>query len=234
MGDGYISFLCNFVAEMDNLRLAICKEAVNQLPPVQYNGGIQVIDTIDKARVALRELTRARMVGFDTETRPSFRKGHLHKVALMQLATDDYCFLFRLNKLGVFDLLKDFLQNPDVTKIGLSVHDDFQVLGRSGEIAPEGFVELQSFVKQYAIADTSLQKIYAIVFGECISKSQRLTNWEAEELTPQQQRYAAIDAWACLRLYRHLSEGNFDPSDSQYILPDPPAEQQEVANSEQK
>lgn len=220
---------------MENLRLAICKEAVNQLPPVQYEGGIQVIDTIDKARVALRELTRARIVGFDTETRPSFRKGHLHKVALMQLATDEYCFLFRLNKLGVFDLLKDFLQNPDVTKIGLSVHDDFQVLGRSGEISPEGFVELQSFVKQYSIADTSLQKIFAIVFGQCISKSQRLTNWEATELTPQQQRYAAIDAWACLRLYRHLSEGNFNPSDSQYIIPDTPADvQAAVASQEQK
>lgn len=220
---------------MDNLRLAICKEAVNQLPPVQYEGGIQVIDTIDKARVALRELTRAHIVGFDTETRPSFRKGHLHKVALMQLATDDYCFLFRLNKLGVFDLLKDFLENPDVMKIGLSVHDDFQVLGRSGEIAPEGFIELQSFVKQYSIADTSLQKIFAIVFGQRISKSQRLTNWEAAELTPEQQRYAAIDAWACLHLYRHLSAGNFNPADSQYILPDTPAEEQAtVVTAEQK
>lgn len=220
---------------MDNLRLAICKEAVNQLPPVQYEGGIQVIDTIDRARVALRELTRARIVGFDTETRPSFRKGYLHKVALMQLSTDDYCFLFRLNKLGVFDLLKDFLENPDVKKIGLSVHDDFQVLSRSGELAPEGFVELQSFVKQYSIADTSLQKIFAIVFGQRISKSQRLTNWEATELTSEQQRYAAIDAWACLRLYRHLSEGKFNPADSQYILPDTPAEEQaSVANAEQK
>lgn len=220
---------------MDNLRLAICKEAVNQLPPVQYEGGIQVIDTIDKARVALRELTRARIVGFDTETRPSFRKGHLHKVALMQLATDDYCFLFRLNKLGIFDLLKDFLENPDVKKIGLSVHDDFQVLGRSGEIAPEGFVEMQTFVKQYSIADTSLQKIFAIVFGERISKSQRLTNWEADELTPEQQRYAAIDAWACLRLFRHLSEGKFNPAESQYILPDSPAEEQAaVTSAEQK
>lgn len=216
----FMAFLCIFAVEMDNLRLAICKEAVNQLPPVEYSGGIQVVDTIDKARVALRELTRARIVGFDTETRPSFKKGHLHKVALMQLATDDYCFLFRLNKLGVFDMLKDFLANPDIRKIGLSVHDDFQVLGRSGEISPEGFVELQTFVKDYAIADTSLQKIFAIVFGQCISKSQRLTNWEAEELTPQQQRYAAIDAWACLRLYRHLSEGRFNPAESQYIIPD--------------
>ncbi len=206
---------------MQNINIAISKDIISQLPPVQYNGGIQVVDTIDKARIALRELSRARIVGFDTETRPSFRKGHLHKVALMQLSTDDFCFLFRLNKLGMFAQLVDFLQNPAVKKIGLSVHDDFSVLGRSGEIAPEGFVELQSFVKQYCIADTSLQKIYAIIFGECISKGQRLTNWEAEELTPQQQRYAAIDAWACLRIYRHLCEGLFNPAESPYIVAEP-------------
>lgn len=218
---------------MENIRLAIPKETVSTMPTVKFESGIQVVDTIEKARVALRELSRAGVVGFDTETRPSFRKGKLHKVALMQLATDDFCFLFRLNKLGMFDLLKDFLQNPDILKIGLSVRDDFNVLGRSGDINPQGFVELQSFVKQYSIADTSLQKIYAIVFGERISKSQRLSNWEAEALTPEQQSYAAIDAWACLRLYRHLCDGAFDPAASPYIAPEPPAHQQ-PAEQEQK
>ena len=203
---------------MDNLHLAISKEAVAAMPTVRYNGGIQIVDSIDKARVALRELSRARIVGFDTETRPSFRKGRLHKVALMQIATDDFCFLFRLNILGLFDRLVDFLCDPAITKIGLSVHDDFSVLARSGEIQPQGFVELQSFVKQYDIADTSLQKIYAIVFGERISKSQRLSNWEADALTPEQQSYAAIDAGACLRLYRYLSAGRFDPAASPYIV----------------
>ena len=139
----------------------------------------------------------------------------------MQLATDDFCFLFRLNKLGMFDRLKAFLENPEITKVGLSVHDDFTVLGRSREIAPQGFIELQTFVKQYDIADTSLQKIYAIVFGRSISKSQRLTNWEAPELTPGQQRYAAIDAWACLKIYRHLSSGAFTPAVSPYIATQP-------------
>lgn len=218
---------------MENITLAICKEAVAEMPTVQYRGGIQVVDTIDKARVALRELSRARIVGFDTETRPSFRKGHLHKVALMQIATDDFCFLFRLNRLGLFDRLVEFLQNPDITKIGLSVHDDFSVLGRSGDILPQGFIELQTFVKQYSIADTSLQKIYAIVFGERISKSQRLSNWEAETLTPEQQNYAAIDAWACLRLYNFLSSGRFNPADSPFIR-QPEPEPQTAAFQELK
>lgn len=203
---------------MDNLHLAICKEAVSQLPTVQYPGGIMVVDTMDKARVALRELSRSRIVGFDTETRPSFRKGRVHKVALMQLATDDFCFLFRLNVLGIFDGLRAFLENPAITKIGLSVHDDFTVMRRSCEIDPQGFIELQDYVKRYSIADSSLQKIYAIVFGECISKGQRLTNWEAPELTEHQQHYAAIDAWACLRLYRYFESGAFDPAASPYIV----------------
>ena len=204
---------------MNDYKIAICKEAIQTLPQVHYSGGIMVVDTMDKARVALRELSRARLVGFDTETRPSFRKGQLHKVALMQLATDDFCFLFRLNVLGIFDGLKEFLGNPQITKIGLSIHDDFAVMRRSADINPEGFIELQDYVKRFGIADISLQKIYAIVFGECISKGQRLTNWEAPELTEHQQTYAAIDAWACLRLYRYFESGSFDPSASPYKVP---------------
>lgn len=204
---------------MDDYKIAICKEAISTLPQVHYSGGIIVVDTMDKARVALRELSRARLVGFDTETRPSFRKGQLHKVALMQLATDDFCFLLRLNVLGIFDGLKEFLENPAITKIGLSIHDDFSVMRRSADFHPEGFIELQDYVKRYGIADISLQKIYAIVFGECISKGQRLTNWEAPELTEHQQAYAAIDAWACLRLYRYFESGAFDPAISPYKVP---------------
>ena len=186
---------------MDNIKIAITKEQIAMLPPVIYDGGIQVVDTPEKARVALRELTRARIVGF---------------------ATDDFCFLFRLNKLGFPDKLKDFISDPAITKIGLSVHDDFKSISRSCEIDPHGFIELQNYTKQFCIADNSLQKIFAIVFGRCISKSQRLTNWEAPELTPHQQNYAAVDAWACLKLYRCLSSGNFNPADSPYIVVDNP------------
>lgn len=214
---------------MDNLKLAISKDVLATLPTVHYPGGIMVVDSMDKARMAVRELTRARIVGFDTETRPSFRKGHTHKVALMQLSTDDFCFLLRLNTLGIFDELRKFLENPEITKIGLSVHDDFAALHRSAEFEPKGFIELQDYVKRYAIADASLQKIYAIVFGECISKGQRLTNWEAPELTEHQQHYAALDAWACLRLFRYLEAGNFDPASSPYIVPEVPADTRQPA-----
>ncbi len=195
---------------MNRFEINISKDALSQMPVITYPAAISLIDSAAEAHAALRALLKEKIVGFDTETRPSFRKGCVHKVALMQISTMERCFLFRLNKIGICAQLKDFLENPDITKIGLSVHDDFSVLRRSGDIDPKGFIDLQSYVKDFGITDISLQKIYAIVFGERISKTQRLTNWEADELTPAQQAYAALDAWACLKLYLHLRDGRFD------------------------
>lgn len=188
------------------------------MPVAQFQGEITLIDTPEDVRIAVLELEKEKIIGFDTETKPSFRKGHANNVALMQLSTIDRCFLFRLNKVGIGDDISRLMANPDVMKIGLSVHDDFHVMHRSSQVEPRGFVELQSMVKDYHIEDTSLQKIYAIIFGEKISKGQRLTNWEAETLTPQQQKYAATDAWACLRIYNHLNGGMFVPALSPYIV----------------
>ena len=199
--------------------IAISKETVAEMPVVEYPGEITLVDTPEMARIALRELTRARVVGFDTETRPSFHRGHMHNVALMQLSTDDHCFLFRLNILGISEPLRKFLEDPEIIKIGLSVHDDFSVMRRLVDaLDPQGFIDLQEYVKFFHINDISLQKIYAIVFREKISKNQRLTNWEAPVLTEQQQRYAAIDAWACLRLYRTFRSGQFHPDESPFIV----------------
>jgi len=199
--------------------IAISKDTVAEMPVVDCPVGITVVDTPELARVALRELTRARVVGFDTETRPSFHRGRLHNVALMQLSTDDHCFLLRINKLGISEHLRQFLENPEIIKIGLSVHDDFSVMRRLvDDLDPQGFVDLQEYVGFFHINDISLQKIYAIVFGEKISKNQRLSNWEAPELSEQQQKYAAIDAWACLHLYRTLRSGGFHPDESPYIV----------------
>ena len=192
------------------------------MPVVEYPGGIStitVVDTPSMARIALRELTRAKIVGFDTETRPSFTRGRVHKVALMQLSTNDHCYLFRLNKIGISEALRKFLEDPEIIKIGLSVHDDFSVMRRLvSDLDPQGFIDLQEYVKYFHINDISLQKIYAIVFQEKISKNQRLTNWEAPSLTDQQQIYAAIDAWACLRLYRTLRSGQYNPNESPFIV----------------
>ncbi|MCC8037536.1 MAG: 3'-5' exonuclease domain-containing protein 2 [Bacteroidales bacterium] len=196
--------------------IAISKEELAPLPIVAYPGRITVVDNPREARKALAFLRDARRVGFDTETRPSFRKGHVNTVALIQISTADHCFLFRLKKLGFHEELRDFLEDETVEKIGLSLRDDFLVLHKISQFEPRGFVDLQDFVKKFSIHDASLQKIYAILFGARISKSQRLSNWEADTLTESQQRYASIDAWACLRIYNHLTSGNFDPRQSPY------------------
>lgn len=202
--------------------IAISKDTVAEMPVVEFPGGISaitVVDTVSAARTALRDLTRAKIVGFDTETRPSFTRGRYHKVALMQLSTEDRCYLFRLNKIGITQALREFLEDPEIIKIGLSVHDDFSVMRRLlNDLDPQGFIDLQEYVKYFHINDISLQKIYAIVFQKKISKNQRLTNWEAATLTEQQQIYAAIDAWACLRLYRALRSGEFKPEESPFIV----------------
>ena len=196
--------------------VSIDKQAINQMPLVSFPGRIHIIDAVSQVKSAVAALKTVQCVGFDTETKPCFRRGERHNVALLQLSTDDDAFLFRLNKTGIPAPLKQFLESPDIIKVGLSTSDDFHQLTRISDIHPAGFVELQQLVKQYSITDMSLQKIYAIIFQQKISKGQQLTNWEAERLTESQQRYAAIDAWACLRIYWHLQAGNFIPQESPF------------------
>ncbi len=198
--------------DSDDLQLTIDKKIIATMPQALFPGEITLIDDPEEAHKAVDYLENFSLVGFDTETKPSFKKGNPNKVALMQLATDDRCFLFRLCHIGMCDAVIRFLENCAITKIGLSIHDDFNVMHRSSDVKPQSFIELQDYVKNFHIADISLQKVYAIIFGEKISKTQRLTNWEAPELTLAQQQYAATDAWACLRIYRQLSSGRFSPA----------------------
>ena len=196
--------------------VSIEKQTVNQMPHVTFMGQIHVIDAISQVKSAVTALRSASIVGFDTETRPCFHRGERHNVALLQLATDDHAFLFRLNKTGIPTPLKQFLEDKSHIKVGLSTPDDFHQLTRCCDIHPAGFIELQELVTRYQITDMSLQKIYAILFQQKISKAQRLSNWEASQLTDAQQRYAAIDAWACLHIYRHLQSGAFIPEESPF------------------
>ena len=205
------------MTESRNNYISISKAQLSELPTVSYTGHISVIDTEEAAKSALFFLNNQKIVGFDTETRPSFRKGRSNKVSLIQISTINHSFLFRINKLGFTDEIKEFIENPNVTKIGLSLKDDFSVLHKISGFEPKGFIDLQSYVKNYKITDCSLQKIYAIIFNERISKSQRLSNWEADVLTAGQQTYASIDAWACLRIFQYLSNGKFEPNTSIYL-----------------
>jgi ribonuclease D len=182
----------------------ITKEDLSVYPAETFDGKIIEIQTASECEDAVRYLSGAAMLGFDTETRPAFKKGNPNNVALIQFSTHDACFLFRLNMIGIPASLTQLLSNPKVLKIGLSLRDDFHNLGRRLKFTPQGFVDLQHIVKDYGIDDLSLQKIYALLFQKKISKAQRLTNWEAPLLTEPQKCYAALDAWACLKIYEEL------------------------------
>ena len=188
------------------IKSKIGKDEVNEMPRVEYPGQTFVVDTPEEADRAVKYLCQFPLLGIDSETRPSFKKGSINKVALLQIATDDRCYLFRLCKFGMTLPLIQLLENPHITKVGLSLKDDFMMLHQRAPFEPKGIIELQEYVRMFGIQDMSLQKIYGNLFGSKISKSQQLSNWEAEQLTISQQHYAAIDAWACLQIYRQLEE----------------------------
>ena len=190
------------------LKPKITKEEVNQMPVILFEGKITLVDDLSKIQPAIEELRKATIVGIDTETKPSFTRGTYHKVSLVQISTSDHCFLFRLNFIGLPAVLAEFLADEKIMKIGLSLRDDLNGLIRLHKFKPANCIDIQNIVKEYGILELGLQKIYAILFGQKISKSQRLTNWESHELTEQQQRYAATDAWASLEIYLQLLKEN--------------------------
>lgn len=182
------------------------KNEISTMPTAAFEGRIITIDTPQAVDQAIIALSKESHVGIDTETRPSFRKGVQHDVSLIQLSTLDTCFLIRLNRTGMPASLIAFLENKDIAKIGLSLHDDYQGLCKRRKFKAGNFIDLQKEVGKYGIEEMSLQKIFAIMFAQRISKSQQLTNWENDVLTDKQKLYAATDAWACLKIYNELNQ----------------------------
>ena len=196
--------------------VSISKQELAQLPSAVYQGKVVLIDSDQDAAKAADILAAEEIIGFDTETKPSFKRSQSNQVALLQLSTHTHCFLVRLNHIGLHPDLRRILEDPHRLKVGVSVHDDFHHLAKAFNLHPQGFIDLQAFVKDYKIIDNSLSRIYGILFGHRISKGQRLTNWEAHELTIHQQEYAALDAYACIRIYEYLVKNGFTPEQSIY------------------
>jgi ribonuclease D len=172
-----------------------------------FKGEIVLIDNLKTFYEAFPRLLRSDILGFDTETRPTFKKGRKNAVSLIQLSTEDLACLIRINKIGIPDELVDLLSDPSVIKAGVAVHDDIRFLRGVRKFSPDGFIDLQDFVKDFGIQSSGLKKLAAIVLGFRISKRQQVTDWEAEQLTEAQQIYAATDAWVCYQIYRKLLNG---------------------------
>ncbi len=169
-----------------------------------FKGEIIVIEDLSTFQDTFPRLLDSDILGFDTETKPSFRKGKNNKVSLIQLATADLACLFRINKIGIPAELADLLADPEIIKAGVAIHDDIRFLKRIKKFEPEGFVDLQKLVREYGIQSSGLKKLSAIVLGFRISKRQQVTDWEAGQLSEAQQVYAATDAWVCHQIYSRL------------------------------
>ena len=180
------------------------KAKISTLPRAVFEGRIVVVLTETEAQKAVDYLLAQPILGIDTETRPSFKKGRINQVALLQVSSHEVCFLFRLNLMGLSPSVIRLLEDQTVPRIGLSLHDDMMMLERRGEFNRGNFIDLQDKVKEIGIEDLSLQKLYANFFGQRISKRDQLSNWEADILKDKQKVYAATDAWTCILIYEEL------------------------------
>ncbi len=180
------------------------KKLIPSLPVAAFEGRIEVVLNAQQADRAVDFLLTQPILGVDTETRPSFKKGHQNQVSLLQVSAQDICFLFRLNHIGLSPAIIRLLEDKTVPKIGLSWHDDLSGLRKLGSFEPGLFIDLQDHVKEIGIEDMSLQKLFANMFGLRLNKKQQLSNWERDVLEDRQKNYAATDAWACIKIYEEL------------------------------
>lgn len=187
----------NFIDKISNEQTAL-------LPAVEFRGEIRIVEHERDITAACKTLAEQPVIGFDTETRPSFRPGVTFRVSLLQLSTPTVCYLFRLNKIPLAKPILQLLEDRRILKIGADVAGDLRSLRQIRHFRDGGFVDLQGIAPEWGIGEKSLRKLSAIVLGRRVSKAQRLSNWEAATLTDKQQLYAATDAWVCTRIYEQL------------------------------
>jgi len=182
----------------------ISKEEIARLPIVSFSGEVIVVNDISMVADCVDYLSQQPSLGIDTETRPAFYAGKQFPTSLLQISSLTRCYLLQLNIIGLPQSVADLFSNPNILKVGLAFTDDLRGLRRLTPFEPQNCVDVQSIVNRYGILDLGLQKIFAIIFGQRISKTQRLTNWDNRQLTLLQQRYASTDAWATLCIYNAL------------------------------
>jgi len=182
----------------------ISKDLLQWMPTAAFEGEVIVVDRAEMVEEAVTWLRTQKVVGVDTEARPSFKRGTHYPTALVQIAGHERCYLFRLTHIGMPKELAEFFADPAICKVGLAFRDDINGLRRRRDFTPANCIDVQTMVAKYGILDMGLQKVFAICYGKKISKTQQLTNWENTHLTPDQARYASTDAWATLLIYEDL------------------------------
>ena len=192
--------------KLNSYKEKITKEEISLLPVNKFEGEIYVVDNVSDVAKCAKYLKQHSVLGFDTETKPSFKKGQTNKVSLLQLSTHERAYLFRLNKIGLPNELCDVLSDQEIEKVGVAISDDITSLQRLNPFPPLGYVELQQYVKYFGIEDNGLKKLTANILGFNISKRQQTSNWEADMLNEKQAIYAATDAWVCFEIYDALNK----------------------------
>lgn len=185
-------------------RSEMSKEEVADLELIQYEGPINVIDSLESFEQQIDQIAANSILGFDTETRPSFKKGQVYPTSLIQLSNLNRSWLLRVSRIGYPNKLLEILSSEDIIKVGLGLNDDLRRLRSDFQFEPAGFLDLQQYVGAFRIEEKGLKKLSGIVLGRRISKSQQVSNWDADLLTDAQLRYAATDAWICLEIYNTL------------------------------
>ena len=186
------------------MQLSISKKELKLLPLLQFEAKIIVITSEDSLESALDELKGHAIIGFDTETRPSFKKGEYHPTSLIQLATDNKCFLIRILNTGLTDPLIEFFENDDILKIGIALHDDLKDIKKLRQFQSRGFIDLNVTATKMGMDNIGAKNLSGIFLKGRISKNQQTSNWENQILTEAQQIYAATDAWVCLKVYQEI------------------------------
>jgi ribonuclease D len=187
----------------------ITKDQINLLPLIRFEGDIEVIDSKDQIPGAISALYKHEYVGFDTETRPAFLKGVFYSVSLVQLATQEKTYLFRFNLLGLDKRLANLFADPSILKIGISIRDDIKALQKLSSFEPAAFIDLNNIAQDMEIKHAGVRSLTAIFLEGRISKNQQTSNWDREQLSEPQQRYAATDAWVCVKIYDKLLKGGY-------------------------
>ena len=208
-------------------RSTIDNDSVAALEAARFGGRIVIVDKMEDVEAAYNDLKSHTMIGFDTETRPSFRAGVSYKVGLLQLSTPDPCYLIRLSHIRLDNRILKILGSRQILKVGADVSGDIRALHALRNFNADGFVDLQVEASRWGIEEKSLRKLSAIVLNKRVSKAQRLSNWEAESLTPQQQEYAATDAWICPEILKELQrvEPKAEPYTIISVMPTPSTSQ---------